>query len=318
MSQRVAIIIPCYKVKRHVLDVVKAVGPEVERIYVVDDGCPEETGQHVERACSDPRVRVLYHAHNRGVGGAMITGYRQALADGGAVMVKVDGDGQMDPALIPRFIQPLLEGKADYVKGNRFFHLEDLSRMPAFRLFGNAVLSLVNKVVSGYWDVMDPTNGYTAIHVDALRLLPLDKLDGRYFFESDMLFRLGTIRAVVRDVAMTARYAGEPSSLRIRRVLFEFPPKYLLRLLKRIFYTYFLRDFNAGTVELCVGLPLFGFGSMYGGYHWYQSVANSQPAASGVVMLAALPTILGSQFLLAALSFDTGNVPKKSLQELTR
>ena len=174
----VAVVIPCYRVSRHVLDVIAGIGPEVSRIYAVDDGCPEGTGALVEARCADPRLRVLRHGQNRGVGGAMITGYQAALAAGADIVVKIDGDGQMDPALIARFTRPIASGSADYTKGNRFHDLEDTQAMPRVRLFGNALLSLVNKVASGYWDVMDPTNGYTAIHRCALAALPLAKLDG--------------------------------------------------------------------------------------------------------------------------------------------
>jgi len=174
----IAVVIPCFRVSRHVLDVIAGIGPEVSHIYAVDDACPERTGALIEARCPDPRVRVLTHPENRGVGGAMITGYQAALAAGADIVVKIDGDGQMDPALIARFTRPIASGSADYTKGNRFHDLEDTQAMPRVRLFGNALLSLVNKVASGYWDVMDPTNGYTAIHRCALAALPLAKLDG--------------------------------------------------------------------------------------------------------------------------------------------
>lgn len=310
----IAVVIPSFRVKNHVLSVIERIGPEVERIYVVDDCCPERSGDWVEQNCRDPRVRVLRHEKNLGVGGAVMTGYRAALEERADIVVKVDGDGQMNPALLPRFVAPILAGKADYTKGNRFFSPEDLRGMPFVRLFGNSGLSFVSKLASGYWDVMDPTNGYTAIHRGALSLLPLDKIDNRYFFESDMLFRLSTVRAVVRDVPMSAHYADETSSLRVSKVLFEFPPKYFMRIVKRIFYSYFLREFNVGSVQLIVGALLFLFGVGYGAYHWLVALQTG-PAPTGVIMLAALPTMLGFQLLLAALGFDVVNVPRAPLLE---
>src|SRR5438309_3118533 len=202
----IAVVIPSYRVSRHILGVLAALPPDVTRVYVVDDACPERSGRMVSERCSGTRVTVLQHEHNQGVGGAMVTGYRAALAGGADIIVKIDGDGQMDPALIPRLVQPILRGQADYVKGNRFHDLDHLRSMPRVRLFGNALLSLINKVASGYWNVMDPTNGFTAIQRTALEMLPLAKLDRGYFFESDMLFRLYTIRAVVRDLPMAAHY----------------------------------------------------------------------------------------------------------------
>ena len=179
------------------------------------------------RECRDARVRVLRHARvNRGVGGATITGYRAALADGADIVVKLDGDGQMDAREIPRLVAPIVQGHADYAKGNRFHELDYLRTMPRVRLFGNSLLSLVNKVASGYWNVMDPTNGFTAIHRERCSQLPLDKIDRGYFFESDMLFRLYTIRAVVRDVPMPARYGGEPAACASAAPHAVFPLKY--------------------------------------------------------------------------------------------
>lgn len=219
---RVAVVIPCYKVTRHIQDVITGIGAEVEHIYVVDDACPESSGMFVEQNVSDPRVKVLFCSENQGVGGAVMAGYRAAIAGGAEVIVKVDGDGQMDPSLIPEFILPIIIGDADYTKGNRFFDLEEIRNMPRVRLFGNAVLSLMAKLSTGYWDLFDPTNGYTAIHADVARHLPFAKISKRYFFETDILFRLNTLRAVVVDVPMSAKYADEVSNLKISKIIGEF------------------------------------------------------------------------------------------------
>ncbi len=308
-----AVVIPCYRAGHHILDVLAGIDAGVGRIYVVDDGCPEHAGDVVERANADPRIRVLRHPANRGVGAAMVTGYRAALADGATIVVKLDGDGQMDPANMRRLVAPLALGAADYAKGNRFYDLAFLASMPRIRLLGNALLSLVNKISSGYWNVMDPTNGYTAIHRAALEALPLDKLDAGYFFESDMLFRLNTIRAVVRDVPLPARYGDESSSLSIGRVLLQFPGKYIAATVKRVFYGYFLRDFNAGTLQLALGLLFAVFGTAFGVAHWVTSELSGDPATSGTVMIAALPVLVGVQLLLGALQFDIQNVPRLPL-----
>jgi dolichol-phosphate mannosyltransferase len=313
----VSVVIPCYKVREHVLAVIVRIPERVSRIYVVDDCCPEGTGQYVQTHCQDPRVqRVIFHEHNKGVGGAMISGYRAALAEGATVIAKIDGDGQMDPRLLDRFIDPILSGKADYTKGNRFFDVELVASMPRARLFGNSVLSLINKFVCGYWNIMDPTNGYTAIHATALRHIPLEKVDQRYFFESDMLVRLNIARAVVMDIPMEARYAGEPSSLNIAKVTLSFPGKYVQRFVKRIFFNYFLRDFNIGTVELVLGILLILAGVGFGIIRWYMSAESLIPATSGQVMLSALPILLGFQLLISALAFDIGHVPTVPLHVL--
>jgi len=312
----IAVVIPCYKVSRHILSVLANIGKEVAIIYVVDDKCPEGSGLLVQAQCHDPRVRVIFHDINKGVGGATISGYRQAVADGATVAVKIDGDGQMDAGLIPMFVHPILSGHADYTKGNRFFDIELLTSMPRIRLFGNSVLSLVSKVASGYWDIMDPTNGFTAIHTTVLKHLSLDKLDERYFFESDMLFRLNVTRAVVQDIPLEARYGDEESSLNIARVAREFPAKYLGRFAKRIFYNYVLRDFNAGTIELFMGGVLLLCGTLYGSWHWFISIYDGIPATSGVVMLAALPILVGFQLLISAINFDIANIPVRPVHKL--
>ncbi len=156
---------------------------------------------------------------------------------------------------------------------------------------------------------MDPTNGYTAIHSAALRRLPFDKLDQRYFFECDMLFRLNVARAVVMDIRLEARYGGETSSMNLPKVAVEFPGKYLRRFIKRVFYSYFLRDFNAGTIELVLGVLLILAGTAFGILRWYISGETGVPATSGQVMLSALPILLGFQLLISAVAFDIANVP---------
>ena len=163
---RVCAIIPCYRASRQICDVISRVLPEVEHVFVVDDACPDRSGDLVTASCSMERVTVIRHVMNQGVGGATISGYRAAVAAGFEVIVKLDADGQMEPSCIPDLVQPIVEGIADYTKGNRFFRHEYLHRMSAVRLLGNSILSLLTKASSGYWTIMDPTNGFTALHVD--------------------------------------------------------------------------------------------------------------------------------------------------------
>ena len=309
----IAVVIPCYRVRHKVLEVIAGIGPECQAIYVVDDACPEGTGDHVESECRDPRVHVLRHDRNRGVGGATLTGYEAALLAGAEVVVKLDGDGQMDPGWIPRLVGPLQRGEADYAKGNRFFELDGLGAMPRMRIFGNSLLSFASKLSSGYWDVFDPTNGFTAIHAAVARRLPFSKISRGYFFESDLLFRLGILRAVVCEVPMPAVYKDERSSLRIGRVLGEFSWKHVSNAWKRIFYLYYLRSFNIASIEIVLGLLLLGFGVWFGLSEWVAGARANVPATSGTVMVAALPVILGVQLVLAFLSYDLQNVPRQVL-----
>ena len=310
---KIAVAIPCYKVTQHVMSVIAAIGPEVCRIYAVDDACPDSSGKFIEEHNTDPRVIVLFNSENRGVGGAIITAYKAAIADGMDIVVKIDGDGQMNPTLLPQFVRPLLRKQADYTKGNRFFRPESVADMPPLRLFGNAVLSFLTKLSCGYWNVMDPTNGYTAVRTNVLAELPLDKLERRYFFETDMLFRLNTVRAVVRDIPMDSVYADEESNLKISKVLPEFLQKHCSRLARRYVYNYLVRDFNVGTIYSLIGTLLVGAGSLFGLVHWTMSNHSNQPASSGTVMLAALPIIIGIQCLIAFVHHDVSNLPSEPL-----
>ena len=309
---RIAVVVPCYRVARHVEAVLAGIGPEVSRIYVVDDGCLEGTGDLVERTIADHRVEVLRNPVNQGVGGAVLLGYRRAITDGMDVVVKLDGDGQMDPRLIPNLVRPIAEGRADYVKGNRFTSISHLTAMPTVRVIGNALLSFAAKLSTGYWNIFDPTNGYTAIEANVARLVLEKRVARRFFFETDLLYHLGTLRAVVRDVPMPSRYADEVSNIRIARIIGPFAWRHARNLAQRVVGQYFVRDFNAASLELVFGL----FFSLFGVAYALSYLANRVPgqaASAGVVMLAALPVILGAQFLLQAINFDVLNVPNRPI-----
>lgn len=312
-DNEIGVVIPCFKVKAKILGVLERIGPEVQKIYVVDDCCPQGSGELVEKKCRDSRVTVIHHSTNQGVGGAVISGYKAAIEDDMSVIVKVDGDGQMDPELIPYFVAPIIEGEADYSKGNRFFDLEKIRDMPKVRLIGNAGLSFLAKLSTGYWNIFDPTNGFTAIHSDAARRLPFEKLSKRYFFESDLLFRLNTLRAVVVDIPMDAKYENEISNLKVSHVLGEFFFKHIRNTLKRIFYNYYLRDMSLASFELPLGIIMVVVGFFYGIDHWIGSIKSGIATPAGTVMVAALPVILGTQFILAFISQDIHSVPNRPL-----
>lgn len=314
--KKIAVVIPSFRVKAHILGVIAKIGPEVWRIYVVDDCCPEGSGEFVSQSCSDPRVRVIRNPVNTGVGGAVISGYRAAIADGADIIVKIDGDGQMDPAILSRIAGPIISGRADYSKGNRFYDLRHIKRMPKIRLFGNAVLSFMSKLSTGYWKLFDPTNGYTAIDARVAAHLPLEQISQRYFFETDMLFRLNTLRAVVADVPMDAVYGDEESNLKIRQIVGEFLAKHARNFSKRIFYNYFLRDVSLASLELLAGVLLLLFGVIFGSLHWYEAAATGKATPLGTIMLATLPILSGLQFLLAFFSYDISSTPVTSIGEM--
>lgn len=306
----VAVVIPCFRVDREILSLIARIGPEVDKIYLVDDQCPNQIGDFVERKMSNSRLTVLYHKENQGVGGAVITGYLAAIADRAEIIVKLDGDGQMAPELIPLLIGPIQSGHADYVKGNRFHALGDTKDMPPIRFIGNAALSFMSKLSTGYWQMFDPTNGFTAVHASVLNVIPLNKVSRRYFFESDLLFHLNQVRAVVCDLPMKAKYSGEISSLRPLAIILPFLKGNLRNLLRRIGYSYFIHGFSLASLELTIGLVLGLFGVTYGAIAWNHSTETGIPATAGTVMLSSLPILMGLQLVLSWLNFDVAAEPR--------
>ncbi len=301
---RTCVVTPCYRTKSKAADVIKSIPDIVERIFAVDDCCPEGTGKYLISEINDPRLKVIFHDKNKGVGGAVKTGYRAALEENYDIIIKIDSDGQMDTGCIPQFIEKIESGTAVYVKGNRFYFPDNLIRMPKLRMIGNFGLSFLSKLVSGYWELMDPANGYTAISNPALKVLPLDKIDNGYFFENDILFRLGTFRAAVDEVPVESIYKDEKSSMRIPQILATFPFKYTLRFIKRILYNYFLRDFNLGSVYILFSTLLLTTGTGFGLYKWAISHETNVPSTAGTVMIPVVLVIFGMQFLLSAINFD--------------
>jgi len=312
---KVAVVIPAFKVSKQIVEVVRAVPKGVSLIIVVDDCCPEGSGEVVREQVTDARLVVLRNSENLGVGGAVKRGYEEALSLGAEIVVKLDGDGQMDPTDIDALIFPLVSRRADYSKGNRFDQLDQLFAMPKIRLIGNAVLSLLSKISSGYWSITDPTNGFTAITRQALRKMEVAKVSNRYFFESDMLFRLNLAGAVVQDVSMPARYGGEKSNLSVGRSVFEFGWKHYVNFNKRIFYRYYLREWSIASLEWPLALLFFAFGAIFGLNALIVSDQTGNPVTAGQVTLTAMTIIMGMQLFLSFVSYDVQSEPRDSLQQ---
>ena len=310
----IAAVIPCYRVEREIESVLGTIPSYIKHIIVVDDASPDSTADLVAASAKeDERIVLIRHPSNRGVGGAMITGYQKALMLGAQVVVKIDGDGQMDMDHLPRLLQPLIEGKADYTKGNRFRDFKSLQQMPFIRRVGNMGLAFLAKAATGYWHMFDPTNGFNAIRAEVLVQLPLEKIDRTYYFETSMLANLYLIGAVVKDIPMAARYQGEVSSLLVHRVLFEFPPRLIVTFLRRLVLKNFIYDFSMGSIYLLASLPLLLFGLIFGMYKWIQYASRGVPAPTGTVMLPTLSVLLGIQLLLSAIEIDLRSVPTEPL-----
>jgi dolichol-phosphate mannosyltransferase len=306
------VIIPAYRAAGSVLPVIAGIGSEIDLIVVVDDGCPEGTGPQVSARCADPRVVVLMHSANQGVGGAFLTGMRYALAKGADIIVKLDADGQMDPKQIPALIHAIETGSADYVKGDRFFFLTNAASMPKLRLAGNLALSFMAKVSSGYWTVMDPTNGFFAIHGRVAELLDDQRIAKRFFFETDLLHHLGLLRAKVVEFPMRAKYEGESSNLKIGHELLPFLRGHLRNTMRRMLYRYFFRDVSLASLQLLLGFGLTTFGVIFGLYHWLGAPAG-EFVPTGTIMIAAITLLIGFQLLMAFLNYDISSAPREAV-----
>ncbi len=310
----IATVIPAYQVEKNIETVITGLPPYIKYIIVVDDASSDSCSDLVTAAAKkDKRIILIRHEQNKGVGGAVISGFQKAIELGAQIIIKLDGDGQMDSAHIPALITPLIEGKADYAKGNRFRDFQSLQQMPFIRRIGNLGLSFLTKAATGYWNIFDPTNGYFAIHAEILAQLPLNKLDNRYYFETSMLSHLYLLNAFILDVPIPARYRNETSSMSIWRVLVEFPIKLITTLLRRIVLKYFLFDFSMASVYLMTGIPLLFFGLIFGITKWIQYARLDIPAPTGTVILPTLSVILAIQILLSAIEIDLNSTPRKTI-----
>jgi dolichol-phosphate mannosyltransferase len=312
---KIGLVVPCYKVKNQLPKVISSIPKWVDAIYLIDDACPEKSVQHVMNSVSDPRINVVYLEQNGGVGYAVKQGYLMAIEGNQDIIVRIDGDGQMDLNYLPDLLIPLINQEADFSKGNRFFHIEDISKMPKGRIVGNVGLSFMSKFSTGYWDIFDPNNGYNAITRKALKQLPLNKIDNRFFFESDQLFRLGLNRVKIIDVPIPANYGTEISNLNIFVSFFEFTFKHIRNSFKRLFYNYFLREFNLGSLEFILGTILLNFGLLVGSISWIIGAETGAPTPVSRLILIAMTTLTGLQFLLSFLAYDMNKQTLYSLKK---
>lgn len=309
-------VIPCYRVEAEIGMVIANLPRYLKHIIFVDDASPDRTAEIVARAApKDRRILLIRHDKNLGVGGAMVSGFRKALELKADIVVKIDGDGQMDTNHLPELLMPILHRQADYTKGNRFRDFQALQKMPPIRRIGNMVLGFLTKAATGYWNLFDPTNGFVAIHGKVLAQLPLDRIDKTYFFETSMLANLYLLGAVIKDVPMPARYGSEMSNLSIRRSIIEFSAKLLKTLFRRLILKNLIYDFSMASIYMLAGFPLLLFGLTFGISKWVQYSKMKISAPTGTVMLPTLSVILGIQFIIAAIEIDLRSVPKNPLSQ---
>jgi glycosyltransferase involved in cell wall biosynthesis len=308
-NHRITTVIPAHNEARHIAQVVVSIPEYVDHVVVVDD-CSLDHTSDVALATEDRRLLTLRMPFNQGVGGATLAGYRKALEIKSDIVVKMDGDGQMAPEYLLALLDALIDEGYDYAKGNRFLAAESLEFMPRHRLLGNVVLTFMTKLASGYWNLFDPQNGYTAITAEALRPLDFNSIHKRFFFENDMLIHLNLSNRRVKDVAIPARYGEEKSDLNPFKVSMTFPLLLLRRFFRRIYEKYVLRDFSPIALFFFAGLLLFGWGVLFGVYLWIETALTRLPTPTGTIMFSVLPLILGFQLLLQAIVLDIQQTPK--------
>lgn len=308
-DHRITVVVPCHNEASHIGGVIQTMPDFVDHIIVVDD-CSKDNTAEVARSVGDPRVMVVSPAANEGVGGATLLGYRRGLELDSDVLIKMDGDGQMAPECMTDLLDALILHDYDYAKGNRFLAGESLAQMPKIRLLGNVALTFMTKLASGYWHVFDPQNGYTAVKARSLRLLNLNKIHKRFFFENDMLVALNFFSSRVADVAIPSRYGSEVSDLSPLKIGLTFPLLLTQRFARRVYQRYVLRDFSPVALFLFLGTVMFVWGLGFGIYLWIETAVTGRATPTGTIMLSLLPLILGFQLLLQAVVLDIQNTPK--------
>jgi glycosyltransferase involved in cell wall biosynthesis len=307
---KIAVVIPAYNVEDAIVKVIMGIPKSVENIIVVNDASKDDTAAKVT-SVKDHRVTLLNHTKNMGVGGALLSGYSYALGLGADIVVKLDGDDQMDVKFLPALIEPIITSQADYTKGNRFLHSVALKKMPIGRKISNLGLTFLSKIASGYWNIFDPANGYTAISASKLASLDPKKIARSYFFETSMLCELRKVNAVVMDISMPAIYQNERSSVKVSREIFIFSTNLIARIFDRFFSRYFLYDFTAVSLYIIIGTLLCLFGGTWGIIKWNEAAQVGIPATTGTVLIAVLPIILGFQLLIQAITLDISDIPTK-------
>lgn len=301
-DRAIAAVVPAHNEEQHISTVVKTMPDYVDHIIVVDDASTDRTAE-VAESMGDARVILIRHEANRGVGGAILSGHRKALEVDAGVAVVMAGDAQMDPAYLPGLLDPIVEGRADFTKGNRFYSIDSFGGMPRLRIFGNIVLSFLTKLASGYWYLVDPQNGYTAVTRTMLERLPLGRISEGYQFENDLLIHLNVLNARLLDVPIPARYREEISGIRLRRVIPTMLSLLFRGFWRRIFWKYVLWSFSPLALFLFAGLLLTAWGIGFGVWVILQTLGTPQ-ASTGTVILSVVPFIIGVQFLIFFLVLD--------------
>jgi glycosyltransferase involved in cell wall biosynthesis len=306
----VAVVVPAYNEVRLIGKTIRTMPGFVDHIVVIDD-CSTDNTSDEALSVGDPRVQLIRHLRNTGVGGAILDGHRLALDLEADVSVVMAGDAQMDPAYLPALLDPIADGEAEFTKANRFFSRTSFTGMPKHRVFGSVILSFMTKASSGYWHLFDPQNGYTATSARALRAIALDRVATGYEFENDLLIRLSIANVRARDVPVPAVYGAEVSGMRLHKVIPAVSWLLFRGFWKRILVKYVLQSFSPVALLLFAGMALFGFGTAFGlGMTLYRIFGGSAPSA-GTVLLAVTPLLAGLHLIISAWTLDIQQAPDR-------
>jgi len=312
-KRMIAVVIPAYNEGRLIENTISSIPSFMDKIIVIDDKSTDNTFELIlslrnqlkrNGKNNSGKLIIIKHEKNRGVGGAIITGYKEALKLNMDVAVVMAGDCQMDPKDLPALLDPIVEGKVDYVKGNRLITKDVKKVMPGIRYYGNSILTILTKISSGYWHVMDPQCGYTAISTKVISLLPLNEIYRRYGFPNDLLTKLNVYNVKVSDVPVRAIYGQEKSGIK----LYSYIPKVSFLLIKNFFWRmrekYIVRDFHPLVLFYLMGILLVPLGFLLGIYLVYVKYFSEIILTSPTVILCALFMLIGLLSLFFGMLFD--------------
>ncbi len=303
----IAVVVPAFREERLIGETISGVPSFVDHLIVIDDASPDGTAAAAQ-SVGDPRVEVVRLEVNQGVGGAVLTGHQRATDLGAEISVVMAGDNQMDPAKLTLLLDPIIDEGYGFTKGNRFFSPTSMSGMPAHRAVGNMALTFLTKAASGYWNIVDPQNGYTAITAESLSLVPLDRVSRRYDFENDLLIWLNIANVRAKDVNIPARYGSELSTVRLRSFVPRVSALLFRGFWRRMWFKHMLWSFSPIALLFFSGFASLAFGLAVG--LWVTAVAmGGQTPTAGTSVLAVVPFFCGFIMLIQALVLDIQATP---------
>lgn len=304
---KIAAVVPAYNEAKLIGKTIETMPHYVDFIVVVNDCSTDDTSERA-RTSGDPRVKVIDHVKNTGVGGAVLDGHVFAMELGADVNVVMAGDAQMDPAFLPDLLDPIADHGYEFTKANRFFSRNSFAGMPKVRILGSIILSFATKVASGYWNLFDPQNGYTATKTSTLRRLNFNSIARGYQFENDLLIWLNIANARARDVPVPAIYGEEISTLKIRHVAPAIASLLIRGFWRRMFLKHVLASFSAVALLFFTGLGLIIFGLAVGVWVLIETL-GPPVATTGSVLLSVAPLLTGIHMLVSALTLDIQSTP---------